>query len=463
MALFYLGSRSRRAAALSLLCAFAFVSHSARSSAQEYVVGDGWDDSGVVSDGCSCDSSPCDYNYGTNCDGDYNYGCYNEPDYCYGTCDCDPCNEKKCCCCPGWFGAEYIRWRLDGGDRLPPLVTASPGGTPLSDAAQLDDPSTVILVGDEHLNDDWRDGYRFYGGFWFDCCKTCGVGADYFDVGNDDFNFTSPQDTIIVGRPFFNTETGEDDAELVSVPNELDGTADVRSTNDFKGAGLTFNKSIYRCCNPCCPDLNAGLTMLGGYRFYDFDDNLSVTENLTVLPGTTTPLVPGTTFFVQDSFRTENEFHGGELGLQGYKQRRWWWLDGMAKVAMGVNQRTVRIRGITIVDVPNGGTSVNEGGLLTSEVTNTGRFDDSSFSVIPQFRLGVGAKICKCISARAGYNVIIWPDVVRAASTLPPGLQVDPRNLPPVQAGGGSEPEFPGFRETTLVAHGLDASVMFQW
>jgi hypothetical protein len=60
-----------------------------------------------------------------------------------------------------------------------------------------------------------------------------------------------------------------------------------------------------------------------------------------------------------------------------------------------------------------------------------------------------------------GYNVIIWNDVARAASHLPPGLQVDPRNLPPVQAGGGSEPEFPGIKGSQLLAHGLDLGVMF--
>jgi hypothetical protein len=468
MTSFYLGSRSRRAAALGLLCACAVAAQASRSRAQEVVIGDNWGgDNAVVTDGCSSGegSMPCDYNYGCYNDGDYCNECYNEGDTCYGTCGCDDCNQQKGCCCPGWFGAEYLRWRLEGsGDRLPPLVTASPSNVPLSSAARLDDPSTVILSGHESVNDDWRNGYRFYGGFWFDCCKTCGIGADYFDLGNDDYNFVSPQDSsIIVGRPFFNTELGQDDAQLVSVPNELDGTAAVRSSDDFKGAGLTFNKSLWRCCNPCCPDLNEGLTMLGGYRFYKYDTNVSVTEDLTVLPGTTSPLVPGTTFFVQDSFRTENEFHGGELGLQGYKQRCWWWIDGMAKVAMGVNRRTVRINGTTIVDVPNGGTSINEGGLLTSEVTNIGRFDDSSFSVIPQFRLGLGAKITKCCSVRAGYNLIVWSDVVRAASVLPPGLEVDPRNLPPVQSGGGGEPEFPGFRESTLIAHGLDASVMFQW
>ena len=62
--------------------------------------------------------------------------------------------------------------------------------------------------------------------------------------------------------------------------------------------------------------IRASSTLLSGYRFYEYDTNLSITENLTVLPHHS-PLVPGTTFLVQDRFRTHNEFNGGEIGLQG--------------------------------------------------------------------------------------------------------------------------------------------------
>ena len=455
MTLSILGSRSRRAAALVLFCACAVAAQTNHPLfAQEMVISDDYEGSqAVVSDGAG--GMPCDFG-----DGGYDY--CNDGGYM-------PCEEGPLCepsgggrRCSGWFGAEYLRWKIDG-NRLPPLVTAGPSSLPLADVARLDDPSTVILSGDERVNDDWRNGYRFFGGFWFDCCHDCGIGADYFDIGNDDYNYTSPQDpSIVTGRPFYNTELGEDDVQLVSVPNELDGTAQVRSTDGFQGAGLTLNKSLWRCCDPCC-GVSSGVTLLSGYRYYKYDTNVSIAEQLTVLPGTSSPLVPGTTFLVQDSFRTHNEFNGGEIGVQAFKLRQWWWLDGMAKVALGMQHRTVTINGRTFIDVPGGGTADYAGGLLTSSVTNIGRYDDSDFVCIPEFRLGIGACVTKCCSVRAGYNCIIWGDVARAASHLPPGLQVDPRNLPPVQAGGGPDPAFPGIRGSQLVAHGLDASVTWQW
>lgn len=461
--------RVGKAAALGFLCVCVIAIRATHLSAQEMGMnGQVGDSDAVISDGAV---GPALQGGGMSDDGgDGNCDGYRGGD-CYGACDgyapCDSCPPCEPCCdehhLSGWFGAECLHWRLDG-NHLPPLVTAGPANLPLNVVAQLDEPTTVVLVGRDDVNDDWRNGYRLFGGFWFDGCHTWGIGADYFELGDDEFGFTSPQDpAFVVGRPFFNTQTGQNDLQLVSVPNELDGTAVVRSTDDFKGAGLTVNYCLWRSCDPCCDANCSGVTLLGGYRSYKYDTNLSITEQLTVLPGTTSPLVPGTTFDLQDSFGTRNEFHGVEFGLQAYKKHCWWWVDGMAKLAMGGKRSTVTVDGETFTVVPGGGTNLAAGGLLTSQLTNIGHYDDSDFAVIPEFRFGAGAMVsCHC-SVRAGYNIIVWGDVARAASHLPPGLQVDPRNIPPIQNGGGLDPEFPGVHGSQLVAHGFDASIQWQW
>jgi hypothetical protein len=61
-----------------------------------------------------------------------------------------------------------------------------------------------------------------------------------------------------------------------------------------------------------------------------------------------------------------------------------------------------------VIDVPGGGTFTAPGGLLTSEITNIGRYDDSAFVFIPEFRLSLGARVTQSLSLRAGYNLIIW-------------------------------------------------------
>ena len=453
------GSRSRCAAALCLLCTCVIA-----TQARE-LLADGVEPDDRIKRGAALDSAIDSTTNDDGTSGEYreaagNGGYDNETSRCrIGSSQLWENGGGS----SAWFGVDYLHCRLDG-NRLPPLVTDGPATEPRSEVAQLGDPGTVILAGGGEQNENWRSGFRLYGGYWLDCDHTCGIGADYFNFGSDNDDFVSLQDpNRIVGRPFFNTGIGQNDLQLVSVPNELDGTAEVRSNDSLQGAGVTLNRSMWCWCDPCCREVGAKVSLLAGYRFYNYDSNLNVSEDLTVLPGTLTPLVPGTTFLLHDSFRTRNEFNGGEIGLQAYRLRHWWWLDGLAKVAIGVQQRSVTIDGATTIDVPGGGTFTGAGGLLTSANTNIGRYDDSNFAVIPEFRLGVGAKITTWLSVRGGYSLIVWNDVVRAGSSLPPNGAVDPRNLPPIQAGGGAEPAFPGIRGSQLAAQGLDAGITCQW
>jgi hypothetical protein len=363
--------------------------------------------------------------------------------------------------CRGWLNAEFLVWHLNGTD-VPPLITDSPVSTvPIDEVGELGDSTTRILFGNEEIGDDWQSGLRLTGGFWLDRCRTFGVASDFFYVDGEDVSYQAgPSPNRIITRPFFNTEDNEADAELVSVPNQLDGTVRVSADDEFQGMGITLSHCIWGSCDRCgCG--SSTLKLLSGYRYYEYESDLAITENLLVLPNTTQPLVPGTTIFLEDRFTTRNQFHGGEIGLQGCVQQCGWWIDGLAKLAIGSNRRTVYVDGTTVTSVPNAGTSSLPGGLLTSEVTNIGRFQNRENVVIPEFRLGVGRALSCCCAVRLGWNVIIWRDVARAGSQLPPGLEVDPRNLPPVTAGGGSQPDFPFIRDSELIAHGLDASI--QW
>src|SRR5262249_32043541 len=70
-----------------------------------------------------------------------------------GACpESDPC---ACCPPPGqwWVRGEYLQWWLQGA-HLPPLVTASPPGTPITSAGILGAPGTTVLFGDSDVNND---------------------------------------------------------------------------------------------------------------------------------------------------------------------------------------------------------------------------------------------------------------------------------------------------------------------
>ena len=361
-----------------------------------------------------------------------------------------------------WGYGEYLGWQISGA-RVPALVTAAPAGTPLANAGVIGQPTTQVLFGNRDIDDDYRSGFRVGGGLWIDRCDGLAIIGDYFWLQDDGDSFSAgPNSGQIIGRPFFNTEAGVNDVQLVDVPNELSGNVRIDTNSEFQGAGVALMKSAWMCCDPCtCRTANIGL--IGGYRYYRHESTLDINEDLLVLPGTTTPLVPGTTIMVNDSFATKNEFHGGEIGLQGRVNSKKWFVDGVLALGLGGTHREVDINGSTSVNVL-GTVSNSAGGLLTSSATNIGHYEDDEFSVIPRIRLGVGRQLNEHFSLRGGYNVIIWNNVMFADDALPPGLAVDPRNLPPVQAGGGPDPRFPGFgNDSTLVAHGFDAGIQFSY
>src|SRR5262245_27258846 len=59
-----------------------------------------------------------------------------------------------------WAEAEYLLWWMKGA-ALPPLVTASPAGTPSTQAGVLGAPGTTVLFGGNSVNDEVRSGMRF--------------------------------------------------------------------------------------------------------------------------------------------------------------------------------------------------------------------------------------------------------------------------------------------------------------
>jgi hypothetical protein len=355
-----------------------------------------------------------------------------------------------------WFRADAIVWQLDGTD-LPPLVTASHSSVPLNMAGRLDNPSTDILAGGEAVGDRIRAGFALSGGYWFDPYEGWGFAAEYFNAGRDSYGFTGgPGDGRILARPFFDAQADQQAAQHIDVPSELAGRVTVTAFDNFQGAGGALEARLWCCGAPCAPH-KASISFVGGYRYYQHDSRLLITESLLVLPDTSTAMVPGTQIFLSDRFAARNQFNGFELGLKGRFQHDLWWVDGSALFAIGGNRRVVFVDGTSFNAVPGDATTLTTGGLLTSDVTNIGRYSDTDGVVIPRFRIGGGVKLTEWLSAKAGYSVIIWNDVAQAGSHLPPDLAVDPRNIPPVEAGGGPEPAFPGIRGTYFVAHGLDA------
>jgi hypothetical protein len=384
------------------------------------------------------------------------------------TCGSD-CNSCKCKTGPSgffWVRGDYLLWWTKGS-YVPPLITTSPDGTPISQTGVLGQPNTTVLFGDNDINDGDRSGVRFRAGYWFDCCMCAGIEAEWLQLGSETTSYDAfcPPNGYLA-RPFFNVQLGQQDAELVCYPGVVNGSVHVNADSDFYSGGIRYLRNI--CAREwCIPGDGCGtpgvqgayrLNWLAGYRYLNLDEGLTINEMLvSTNSGGVIPL--GTTFDLTDDFQTESEFHGVDIGLAAQWRRGRWTLDLLGKAALGNTTNTVSINGSTTTMIPNGPTNTGVGGLL-AQATNIGTYEEDEFSVVPELGVNVGYNITPRLRALVGYSFLYWTNVVRPGDQI--DLSLNPSQFPPGTLNGEPRPSF-SFNDSDFWAQGLNFGAEYRF
>ncbi len=375
--------------------------------------------------------------------------------------------DDICCMDPGrfWFRGDYLLlWT--NGNRLPPLVTTSPVGDPVG---VIGEANTSILFGGERVNREGRSNFRSSMGYWIDACQSFGFEGDYFDSTRDttSFSLLSPGEPVLA-RPFYDVFNDVQSSQVIAYPGLAVGSVSASASEFYESAGLRMRRNLMlrqagcamgdsACGEAVCVDYCTGrqfrLDLLAGYRYHRLVDHVAVREDIVLTDMDLPAEVRGTMFNIHDEFRARNEFNGGELGLLAQFRRDRWSLELLAKMALGNNHQTVFVNGTTTITLPADGSTDYSGGMLALE-NNIGRFAQDSFVIIPQFGVELGYQVTCGLRAYLGYNLLYWANVSRAAEQI--DLNIDPRNMPPIDPLAGPEPEF-AFRSSDFWAQGLTA------
>ena len=230
----------------------------------------------------------------------------------------------------------------------------------------------------------------------------------------------------------------------MAFPGLVAGRISVDSSSRLQGYEANF------LCN-LCSSCNWRVTALAGFRYLDLDEGLSITENPAVLPSV--PLLGGSQFVLHDSFGTQNQFYGGQVGLRGEMCLGRFFAVASAKVALGDCQQSVDIGGFTQFTTPAGAVNTQPGGLLALP-SNSGHFFADRFAVVPEGTLTVGYQVTEHLCVTFGYTFLYWSNVAR------PGDQID-RNINPAalptSGTAGMQSNHPAFslQDTNFWAQGL--------
>jgi hypothetical protein len=364
----------------------------------------------------------------------------------------------------GFIEGEYLLWWMPGLE-IPILGTSS---TDPTRRGFLGDPTTVTILGPGDFIGSTRHGVRVRGGLWLDDCGSCAIDGSLFVLfrRTADAAFSSSQFGIIT-RPIFSPniqpppgvgvigQTGE----AVAVPNVLRGALTARAESFLWGADLNVRHCLHSGCD-------RRLMWFLGYRYLNLSEEVSVTENITVLGSggnqVRLPDPPGTIVFVQDRFSTENHFHGGQVGLTYERQRGPWSIDARASVAIGATHQELDIFGVQTRTRPGQLTESFTGGLLAAG-PNLGHFSRNRFSVVPEFTLNVGYQLTPRLKVYAGYNFLYWTNVLRAGEQIDTTVDLTfVPNAPPAIPSGQRRPA-PLFRQTDLWVTGLQFGAQWRW
>ena len=334
----------------------------------------------------------------------------------------------------GWVTGEVLLW-WNRGNTVPALVTTS---SPQFNGIIGQGDTRVLLGGP--FGESFHVGGRIGAGYWFGDGECRGVDARLFWVAPSTATFAASTPPFpLLARPFFNVNGGVTapnigfgpSAEVVAGPGVATGrvTAVLKST--VWGAEANYRR--YLAGNPA-----ARVDLLVGYRYLEVNEQLVITEQFARVPGSNlavgTPAVAGT---ITDSFRTENHFHGGQVGLAGTLQRGRWSLDTRATVALGSVHQLIDINGGQTLTMADGSTTRTAGGLLAVQGGNIGRFTQDRFAVVPEVGFNIGWQATERLRLFVGYNFLYLSSAVRPGEVIDTSLDAArvPNLLPPGSAG----------------------------
>jgi hypothetical protein len=316
-----------------------------------------------------------------------------------------------------YLDAEYLYW-FTRPTKLPPLAiessTVSPGALP-----SVGQEGSVVIIGDNEVDAGARSGGRVRAGFWIGQGETFGVEVSglYLDQISSTFS-TASDGSVSLGVPFRDAailSLKNETSLLLAAPGQSAGSTVVHTATKFWGAELDGLCSVTG--GPWCR-----ADAVFGVRYLRLQEQLDQSSTTRPLPDTGfvtflgVPLFdPADSVTITDSFRTKNEFFGGQVGGHILLQKGIWSAEFRATIAPGVTHQTVQISGATSLTTPDGRTTV-PGGLF-AQLTNSGNFSTTRFNLVPEAGAAVGCQITSFLRATLGYSAIYWQEGVLRPTT----------------------------------------------
>lgn len=361
-----------------------------------------------------------------------------------------------------WYASfQYTGLQLDEMF-VPALVTTSPAGTAQAAAGVL--PDAQVLFGNEEIGGDFRHGGEIRLGWWLVDGQFLAIEGHYMAVEPEETHFsttstfTSGTSGFILARPFTDAVSGLQSARVLAFDDfntgnsivDLDGSVTIDTKSDIQSAGALLRHVLWADF-----ERNIRVDLLGGYRFFKLDESIRIRDQQFTPPsGFVGAILDERT----DVFSTENQFHGGEIGLDAQWYEDNWTFQLIGKTALGNMREITSISGQR--DVSSGGATVTSSGGFLAQGTNIGEFSNDEFAVIPEGSARIQYSIFENVRVFAGYRVLYLSHVQRPGDAIDSVVNTTQFN------GGtlaGEARPAPQTNSTHAWLQGMDAGIEIEW
>jgi len=332
-----------------------------------------------------------------------------------------------------WVTTEYVHYWQEKTPKLPELLS-------------LADPTDSFPVGSYYGNKgmSWDDGngVKLTAGAWLDTRKMIGVEVSgfYIPKQNQTNNYN-----LAAG----NVDAFFQDYNLGSPPHIFNNffPLDASSTANFQYSteqyGGEANALLHLGDWEPSPGLRITANGLGGFRYFGLADTYSDQYN-----------EPNLGYFYSDSFKTDNNFYGANVGIHARFQYASFFADVTPKIALGVTDESVDVDGSN--SVPN---NPGPGGFYASG-NKLGHRSNVPFAYLPQITVKLGYDFNETVEAFVGYDALYLSDVARVEnqiSTNLDGNQMAGFNYVP----GGPADQSPaqGVQSSSMFEQGVTAGI----
>lgn len=316
-----------------------------------------------------------------------------------------------------WTYADYNLWFVKSQPTpgTPLVVNSAP-----ADGGLLGQPTTVELhPRSSDLGYNLFSGFKVGGGWFRDDARRWGIELNGFlteQKANTYFARSDATGQPLLARPFINAQTGAADALIVSFPTYAAGSVLVYTATQAWGADGGGVLNVYRSCPT--DSYGASFNLTGGFRYLEVDEDFRIASRSTLQMGATAPFdgklyADPATIEVQDGFRCENRFYGGQVGFN-FDVRKGRWIFGMvSKSAFGVMNEEITITGVSNLNDPTRGIASQVVGGLYANTSNIGRYRNDEFAYVQEVTTSLGYAWTSWLSTSIGYNFLYVSSLAR--------------------------------------------------